>query len=180
MEGESEEKGATGTGEGGNEEKEVEIREVGEDEGEEGGEGGESEEKARGEKEDEPAKEDETPQVDEQNMKMMSDLMKSFTEEQYERYTAYRRGSLDKSGVTKLMEEMCGRKRKGCGYFDVLMAGSGKLFVGELVEKATLLREKEGVTGAILPHHYYQALRMMKNTGKRSRKNRGVSNPFRK
>lgn len=60
-------------------------------------------------------------------------LMDNFSNEQYERFEAYRRNALPKQAVRRVIQQTLGHQ-VSAGVAQVL-AGIGKVFVGEIIEK---------------------------------------------
>ncbi|WFD36584.1 hypothetical protein MCUN1_003467 [Malassezia cuniculi] len=78
-------------------------------------------------------------------------------EEQLERHMASRRGTLNKASVRKLVNHVLSQTVNQ----HVVMAASGvgKVFVGEMVERARAVQREWGEDGALQPRHLYEAHR---------------------
>ncbi|KAI0728299.1 TAFII28-domain-containing protein [Fomitopsis betulina] len=92
-------------------------------------------------------------------------LMDNFSSEQYDRFEAYRRHALPKQAVRKVIQHTLGQQASMP--VAQIVAGFGKVFVGEIVEKARLVQERRGETGPLSPDHLREAYRMyQKETGR--------------
>lgn len=74
----------------------------------------------------------------------MVDLLSQFTPEQMTRYECYRRSSLPKSILKRLFQTVTSTAPPPNGL--IILAAVGKLFVGELVEKARQVADEEGLS----------------------------------
>ena len=73
----------------------------------------------------------------------MVDLLSQFTSEQMTRYECYRRSSLPKSILKRLFQTVTSTAPPPNGL--IILAAVGKLFVGELVEKARQMADEDGL-----------------------------------
>jgi transcription initiation factor TFIID subunit 11 len=100
----------------------------------------------------------------------MGPLMKAMTEEQQDRYSAFRRHFLDKRFVKRLLQHLT--RQTVTPQIVTLVAGVGKVFVGQIVEKAREVRQERLTASAngipqphinhrqsIRPDHLAEALR---------------------
>lgn len=98
----------------------------------------------------------------------MGPLMKAMTEEQQDRYAAFRRHFLDKRFVKRLLQHLT--RQTVTPQIVTLVAGVGKVFVGQIVEKAREVRQERLAASAngtsqpsqrqsLRPDHLTEALR---------------------
>ncbi|KAI0739643.1 hTAFII28-like protein conserved region-domain-containing protein [Daedaleopsis nitida] len=85
-------------------------------------------------------------------------LMDNFSPGQYERFEAYRRHALPKQAVRKVIQQATGQQVSQP--VAQIVAGFGKVFVGEIVEKAREVQARRGDTGPLSPDHLREAYRM--------------------
>ncbi|WFC99012.1 hypothetical protein MYAM1_001747 [Malassezia yamatoensis] len=88
------------------------------------------------------------------NMGLLSQLM---DDDQLERHMASRRGTLNKASVRKSVNQ----------HFVMAASGVGKVFVGEMVEKARSIQTERSETGPLRPTHLYEAYRRYQLTQER-------------
>ena len=74
----------------------------------------------------------------------MIDLLSHFTPEQMTRYECYRRSSLPKPALKRLFQAVTSITPHPNGL--IILAAVGKLYVGELVEKARQVADEEGLS----------------------------------
>jgi len=86
-------------------------------------------------------------------------LMDNFSEEQQTRYDWYRRATLNKGNVRKLIQST---GQLVTPQVAQMVAGVGKVFVGEIVERALEAQALRGEQGPLAPEHLRQAYRMYK------------------
>ena len=86
-------------------------------------------------------------------------IMGAMTEEQLNRYESYRRSSLPKAKMKKLLSQVLGTVNDRTV---IAVCGVSKVFVGELVEAARLLAAQEGHAGPLLPRHIHRAYQNLK------------------
>ncbi|KAI0919832.1 hypothetical protein AcW1_003020 [Taiwanofungus camphoratus] len=92
-------------------------------------------------------------------------LMDNFSPAQYDRFEAYRRHALPKQAVRKVIQQTLGQQVSQP--VAQIVAGFGKVFVGEITEKARAVQERRGETGPLSPDHLREAYRMyQKETGR--------------
>ncbi|KAJ1982870.1 hypothetical protein H4R33_004939 [Dimargaris cristalligena] len=88
-------------------------------------------------------------------------LLENFSPIQQERYEAYRRSALNKSVVKRLISNILNQTASSELAF--VVAGFGKVFIGEIVEKARDIQEQWGDEGALSPAHLREAYRRYQN-----------------
>jgi transcription initiation factor TFIID subunit 11 len=82
----------------------------------------------------------------------------SMTEEQLDRYEAYRRSALPRAKVKKLLPKGPAEPTPEAL---IALSAIGKLFVGEVVELARKLANQQGHSGALMPSHLHTAYQML-------------------
>ncbi|PWN53914.1 TAFII28-domain-containing protein [Violaceomyces palustris] len=82
------------------------------------------------------------------------------SEDQQDRHMASRRGALNKSSVRKLVNHVLSQSVSQ--HIAMVASGVGKVFVGEMVEKARAVQAERGESGPLRPHHLYMAHRLYK------------------
>lgn len=89
--------------------------------------------------------------------------MPALTEEQLDRYTAFRRSTFPAAFIKKAMQSVTGQTPSD----DVRMvvAGVTKVFVGEVVECALGVMDEWKDTGPIRPRHVFEAARRLREAG---------------
>ncbi|RKP39275.1 TAFII28-like protein, partial [Dimargaris cristalligena] len=87
--------------------------------------------------------------------------LENFSPIQQERYEAYRRSALNKSVVKRLISNILNQTASSELAF--VVAGFGKVFIGEIVEKARDIQEQWGDEGALSPAHLREAYRRYQN-----------------
>lgn len=85
---------------------------------------------------------------------LLSHLM---DEDQLERHMASRRGTLNKASVRKLVNHVLSQSVNQ--HIVMATSGVGKVFVGEMVERARGVQRENGDEGALQPCHLYEAHR---------------------
>ncbi|EIW77916.1 TAFII28-domain-containing protein [Coniophora puteana RWD-64-598 SS2] len=85
-------------------------------------------------------------------------LMDNFSPAQYDRFEAYRRHALPKQAVRKVIQQTTGQQVSQP--VAQIVAGFGKVFVGEIVEKAREVQTRRNETGPLTPDHLREAYRM--------------------
>jgi len=85
-------------------------------------------------------------------------LMDNFSHAQYDRFEAYRRHALPKQAVRKVIQQTLGQQVSQP--VAQIVAGFGKVFVGEMVEKAREVQTRRGDVGPLSPDHLREAYRM--------------------
>jgi len=84
-------------------------------------------------------------------------LLENFTPEQNARFEAYRRSALNKNSVKKVVQNTTGLVVSAP--VAQVLAGVAKVFVGEIVEKARAIQERQGETGPLTAEHLRKAYR---------------------
>ncbi|TFL05316.1 TAFII28-domain-containing protein [Pterulicium gracile] len=85
-------------------------------------------------------------------------LMDSLSPEQYDRFEAYRRSTLPKQAVRKVIQQGLGQQVSMP--VAQVVAGVAKVFVGEMVERARAVQTRRRETGPLSPDHLREAYRM--------------------
>jgi len=85
-------------------------------------------------------------------------LLDHFTPDQHARFEAYRRSALNKNSVKKVIQSTTGQQVSPP--VAQVVAGIAKMFVGEIVEKAREIQERQGQSGSLAPEHLRAAYRM--------------------
>ncbi|KAJ3376368.1 transcription initiation factor TFIID subunit 11, partial [Lobulomyces angularis] len=109
------------------------------------------------EEEDDWDEEEENEEKQPDNTEALKILLSSMDEEQSQRYEAYRRTKFSKAPIKKLVSNVLGQQIPPQA--TMIMAGVGKIFVGEIVELAKEVQEEWGHEGAISPAHLREAYR---------------------
>ncbi|KAL0056014.1 hypothetical protein WJX82_006688 [Trebouxia sp. C0006] len=100
-------------------------------------------------------------QADERN-KIIMNLM---TQEQLERYEAFRRSAVNKGSMKRVLQTVSGQVNISDKIVTV-MRGIAKVYVGELVEAARLFAHESGDSGPLQPVHYQAAYQQLNSQGK--------------
>lgn len=103
-------------------------------------------------------------EIHEENGRIL-EAMGGWTEGQVRRYEAFRRCSLGKAKVRRLMGDVAGPRAEVSDTMAVVVSGVTKLLLGRMVETARRLAEAQGHTGPLLPAHYVQARRVLESRG---------------
>ena len=83
-------------------------------------------------------------------------LLASFDDENLDRYEAFRRAHLPKAAVRKIVGQLTGAAPASVA---IVVAGVGKVFIGEIVESALDIMDEWGHSGPIKPEHLREAYR---------------------
>ena len=113
---------------------------------------------------DEPA-EAVTTQQDQDELERMKVMVEAFSEHHQDRYEQYRRSSLPRSQVKRLMQGAVGTGVAIQPNAVIAMNGVTKVFVGEIVEEALDYRDSLKETGPLKPGHIREAVRRLRNKG---------------
>ncbi|ORY46533.1 TAFII28-domain-containing protein [Rhizoclosmatium globosum] len=97
-------------------------------------------------------------QKTEQEKADMKALMDSFDAEQLHRFEVFRRSRLPKNSVKKVVTTMLGTTTVPANVL-IAIAGTGKLFIGDIVELGREVMEEWGEEGALSPAHVREAYR---------------------
>lgn len=84
-------------------------------------------------------------------------LLESFNEDQMARYEVYRRVLLTKANVKRLANNILSQSLPQ--NIAVVIAGAGKVFVGEIIERARQIQRQRGHSGSLNPEHLREAYR---------------------
>lgn len=109
--------------------------------------------------EDDPI-DDARQKLDERN-KIIMGLM---TEEQLDRYEAFRRSAINPGKIKRVLQTVSGQNV--VDKMVTVMRGMTKVFVGELVEAACLIAHEQGESGPLQPAHYRAAYQQLYSQGK--------------
>ncbi|KZT38384.1 TAFII28-domain-containing protein [Sistotremastrum suecicum HHB10207 ss-3] len=85
-------------------------------------------------------------------------LMDNFSQEQHNRFEAYRRSALNKGTMRKVIQSLTGQQVSQP--VAQAVAGFSKVFVGEIIERARQAQARSGQTGPLSPDHLREAYRM--------------------
>ncbi|CDH50361.1 transcription initiation factor tfiid subunit11 [Lichtheimia corymbifera JMRC:FSU:9682] len=87
-------------------------------------------------------------------------LLENFSNDQLQRYEAYRRSALNRTNVRRLVSQVLNQQ---CSQtMAIVVAGFSKVYVGEIIEKAREVMEEWEDAGAIRPEHLREAHRRYK------------------
>lgn len=98
--------------------------------------------------------------VDEKTMKMRI-LVSAFSSKQHDQYEVYRRATFARVTVKRLIMSICKSTIQPNAV--IAMAGIAKVFVGQIVEEACMLKDTLGYDGPLLPKHIREAHRRVRN-----------------
>lgn len=92
-------------------------------------------------------------------------IMQAMTDAQLNRSESWRRSSLARPKMKKLVTALLGMTNVN-DKLVIAMCGITKLYVGELVETARILAEQEGYKGPLLPSHIHRAYQVLHSCGR--------------
>ncbi|PVU88418.1 hypothetical protein BB559_002410 [Furculomyces boomerangus] len=97
-----------------------------------------------------------------QSKEEIKDILDSFSEVQKRRYEVYRRTALNKPAIKKLVSSVLNQQVSQTLAF--VIAGFGKVFVGEIIELSSKVMEEWNDNGPIQPKHIIEAYRRYRNS----------------
>ncbi|OMJ19140.1 Transcription initiation factor TFIID subunit 11 [Smittium culicis] len=101
---------------------------------------------------------DEQFNIKKQSKQEIKEILDLFDSEQHQRYEVYRRTGLNKSSIKKLCSSILNQQISQTVSF--VIAGFGKIFVGEIVELAIMIKNEQGQHDLpIQPNHLIEAYR---------------------
>lgn len=89
----------------------------------------------------------------------LHDTLANMTEEELERYKAFRRSTFNKNGIRKLVNNTLNQTCNA--NFIIAINGVAKVFVGEIVEMAKIVLKERNETGPLKPAHVHEAYRRL-------------------
>lgn len=95
-------------------------------------------------------------------------MMQALDTAQANRYEAFKRSSLKKPNMKRLVQCIIGQVPNV--HVTIAMCGITKLFVCELVETARMIAYRRGHSGPLLPSHIHHAYQVLLQAGKTSEK----------
>lgn len=104
-------------------------------------------------------------QQDHEELERMRVMVEAFSDHHQDRYEQYRRSSLPRSQVKRLMQAVVGSGVAIQPNAVIAMNGVTKVFVGEIVEEALDYRDSLNETGPLKPNHIREAVRRLRNRG---------------
>ncbi|CAI9090741.1 OLC1v1025570C2 [Oldenlandia corymbosa var. corymbosa] len=105
------------------------------------------------------------PNGDPDQKAKMQSILSQFTDEQMNRYESFRRSTLQRSNIKRLLTSITGSSKISVP-MTIVVSGIAKMFVGELVETARIVMTERKERGPIRPCHIREAYRRLKLEGR--------------
>jgi len=115
-----------------------------------------------------PAQSPEELDLEEERARQRQGIFSQMTEDQLNRFEAYRRSSLSRVGMRKLLQAVTGQNSSSVASKNavILLCGVAKMLVGELVEEARVIAAEQGESGPLRPKHIDAAFQRLDPTRK--------------
>ncbi|KAK9823948.1 hypothetical protein WJX72_006600 [[Myrmecia] bisecta] len=90
-------------------------------------------------------------------------ILQMLTPEQIDRYEAYRRSSLNRRNMKRLIQSVTGQVANPNTI--IVMCGVAKMFLGDLIEAGRAIAHEQGDTGPLRPSHIHAAYQQLDKQG---------------